>query len=174
VGVSFICEGNRSTRRKPPTCCKSLTYFITCFIEYAFAWAGFELTTLVVIGTDCIGSFKSKYHTFTTTTDHYAFIDPSYIYIYIRLKIKPNSVRIRFLELSNFCSSLDRIWTHTSVSLQHHLLSLTFSALDHSTTSTPYIQMYIHFCIYIHMGSTQRLNHMYITAHFHLVHLTVN
>ena len=30
-------------------------------------WAGFELTTLVVIGTDCIGSYKSNYHTITTT-----------------------------------------------------------------------------------------------------------
>ena len=27
-----------------------------------------ELTTLVVIDTDCIGSCKSKYHTITTTT----------------------------------------------------------------------------------------------------------
>jgi len=26
------------------------------------AWAGFELTTLVFIGTDCIGSYKSNYH----------------------------------------------------------------------------------------------------------------
>ena len=32
-------------------------------------WAGFKLTTLVVIGTDCIGSCKSNYHaTMTTTT----------------------------------------------------------------------------------------------------------
>jgi len=31
-------------------------------------WVGFELTTLVVIGTDCIGSYKSNYHTITTTT----------------------------------------------------------------------------------------------------------
>jgi hypothetical protein len=31
-------------------------------------WAGFELTTLVVIGTDCIGSCKSNYHTITTMT----------------------------------------------------------------------------------------------------------
>ena len=30
--------------------------------------AGFEITTLVVIGTDCIGSYKSNYHTFTTMT----------------------------------------------------------------------------------------------------------
>ena len=33
-----------------------------------FTWAGFELTTLVVIGTDCIGSYKSNYHTIMTTT----------------------------------------------------------------------------------------------------------
>jgi len=33
-----------------------------------FAWVGFELTTLVVIGTDCTGSCKSNYHTITTTT----------------------------------------------------------------------------------------------------------
>ena len=31
------------------------------------AWAGFELTTLVVIGTDCIGSCKSNYHAITAT-----------------------------------------------------------------------------------------------------------
>ena len=29
---------------------------------------GFELTTLEVIVTDCIGSSKSNYHTITTTT----------------------------------------------------------------------------------------------------------
>ena len=32
------------------------------------AWAGFELSTLVVIGTDCIGSCKSNYQTITTMT----------------------------------------------------------------------------------------------------------
>ena len=30
--------------------------------------AGFKLITLVVMGTDCIGSCKSNYHTITTTT----------------------------------------------------------------------------------------------------------
>jgi hypothetical protein len=30
------------------------------------AWAGFKLTTLVVIGTDYIDSYKSNYHTITT------------------------------------------------------------------------------------------------------------
>jgi hypothetical protein len=47
---------NRSTRRKPQTCRKSLTHFITCCIEYTSPWTGFELTTLVVIDTNCTGS----------------------------------------------------------------------------------------------------------------------
>jgi hypothetical protein len=40
-----------------------------------------------------------------------------------RLKIKPNSVRIR-LEVSNFCSSLDGIWTHTIDTLSTIRLAL--------------------------------------------------
>jgi len=32
------------------------------------AWKEFELTTLVVIDADCIGSYKFNYHTITTTT----------------------------------------------------------------------------------------------------------
>jgi hypothetical protein len=47
---------------------ESLTNFITlCRIEYISPWTGFELTTLVVISTNCIGSCKSNYHTTTTT-----------------------------------------------------------------------------------------------------------
>ena len=30
------------------------------------AWTGFELSTLVVIGTDCIGNYKPNYHTIMT------------------------------------------------------------------------------------------------------------
>jgi hypothetical protein len=62
VAVSFIGGGNWSTRWKPLTCRKSLTNFIT----YTSPWAAFELTTLLVIGTDCTGSCKSNYHTTTT------------------------------------------------------------------------------------------------------------
>jgi hypothetical protein len=32
------------------------------------AWAGYELTTLVVLGTDCTGSCKTNYHMITITT----------------------------------------------------------------------------------------------------------
>jgi hypothetical protein len=62
--VSFIGGGNR---RKALTCRKSLTNFITeCCILYTSPWMGFELTTLVVKGTDCTGSCKSNNHTITT------------------------------------------------------------------------------------------------------------
>jgi hypothetical protein len=41
--------------------------------------------------------------------------------------------------MSNFCSSLDGIWTHTIDTLQHQSLSLMSSALDHI-----YIYIYIY------------------------------
>jgi hypothetical protein len=37
-------------------------------IKYTWSWTEFELTTWVVIYTDCTGSCKSIYHTITTTT----------------------------------------------------------------------------------------------------------
>ena len=68
MAVSFIGEGNRRTQRKPPTCHKSLTNFITeCCTS---PWSRFEPTTSVVIGTDCKGSCKSNYHTITAMTAH--------------------------------------------------------------------------------------------------------
>ena len=67
-----IGGGNRRIGRKPSTCRKSMTKFITwCCIEYTSPWVRFELTMLVVIGTDCTGSCKSNYHTITTTTAPY-------------------------------------------------------------------------------------------------------
>jgi len=54
---------------KLPTCRKSLTNFITwCCIEDTSAWAGYEITTLVVKGTACISNYKSNYHTITTVS----------------------------------------------------------------------------------------------------------
>ena len=53
----------------PSTCCKSLTNFYHIMLYlFHLAWTGFELTTLVVIDTDCTSSCKSNYHTITTTT----------------------------------------------------------------------------------------------------------
>jgi hypothetical protein len=41
-----------------------------CCIKYTLSWAGFELTTLVVIGTGCIGNSKSKYNATTSMKVH--------------------------------------------------------------------------------------------------------
>jgi hypothetical protein len=43
-------------------------YHITLYRIHIVLCAGFELTTLVVLGTDCIGCCKSKYYTIKTTT----------------------------------------------------------------------------------------------------------
>jgi hypothetical protein len=57
--------GNQSTRRKPQTCRKSLTNFITlCCIEYISPSAGFKFTTLVVIGTQFKYFMKIYIHDF--------------------------------------------------------------------------------------------------------------
>ena len=57
------------------------------------------------------------------------------IYIYV-WKLNQIVLELDFRAVK-FCSSHDGIWTHTIDTLQHHSLSLTSSALDHSTTSTP-------------------------------------
>jgi hypothetical protein len=70
------------------------------------AWAGFELTMLVVIGTDCIGSCKNNYHTIMTTTAPICKLDPishpsiNIIIIILNLKEKYQFV-IFLLEYTN-------------------------------------------------------------------------
>ena len=49
----------------------------TILYRVQLAWAGFELTTLVVIGTDDIDSYKSNHHMITTTTAPYIVMSPT-------------------------------------------------------------------------------------------------
>jgi hypothetical protein len=53
----ILVEKTGVPRKKPTTCRKSLINLIR-----------FEPTIVLAIGTDCIGSCKSNYHTITTTT----------------------------------------------------------------------------------------------------------
>jgi hypothetical protein len=43
---------------------------VNLIMLYTSPWSRFELTTSVVIGTDCIGSCKFNNHKITTMTDH--------------------------------------------------------------------------------------------------------
>jgi len=69
----------RKTGKKPLTYHKSLINFIT--LLYTSPWSRFELTTSVVIGTDCIGSRKSYYHTITATTVSLSAFLQRYLYL---------------------------------------------------------------------------------------------
>jgi hypothetical protein len=74
-----------------------------------FAWAEFELTTLVVIGTDCTGSCKSNYHRITTTTA------PS--------KCKKYFYFTMFTQWNLTCISLLYVTVPTSLQSKYHWVS---------------------------------------------------
>ena len=63
MAVSFIGGWNWSSQEKT-TDLPQVTDKLYNILH--FAWAGFELTTLVMIGTDCIGSCKSNHHMIMT------------------------------------------------------------------------------------------------------------
>ena len=49
------------------------------------AWSGIELTMLVVIGTDCIGSYKSNYSLHRLFKDTWTYMSFDWIFININL-----------------------------------------------------------------------------------------
>jgi hypothetical protein len=122
--VSFIGGGNQ---RKPLTCRKSLTNFITqCCIEYISPWAGLELTTLVVISTDCIGSFKSNCHTITTTRSPQTQLNGSVLsHVCVYLKTSPG---ITMYSQVKFACWLTVSW------LVSHVKQEVLTLLEHLTS----------------------------------------
>jgi hypothetical protein len=83
------------------------------------SWAGFKLTTLLVIGTDCMGSYKSNYHTITTVP-----------YIYLRNKINKTSPTITWFILYPFCIYL-LLWicfVRMDFSEQYHIKGKAWEA----------------------------------------------
>ena len=60
MAVSLIGGGNRSTRRKTQTAARHGQTYHKVLYQVHIALAGIELTTLVVIGTEYIGSSKNQ------------------------------------------------------------------------------------------------------------------
>ena len=85
-----LCRGDQFYLWKKPeypektTDLSQVTRKLDHIIDYTSPWARCEITTLVVIGTDCTGSCKPNYHTTTTTTAPEIFIIVIYSYGHIK------------------------------------------------------------------------------------------
>jgi hypothetical protein len=66
--ISFRVDNHTMFRLIRPICFGNQFYVTTRLTYTTSTWARFELTTLVMIGANLIGSCKSNYHTITTTT----------------------------------------------------------------------------------------------------------
>ena len=81
-------ETRVSRENHRPTWRKSLKNYQLMLYRVHLAWEGFELTTLVVIGTDYIGSYRSNYHTITTTMA----INVKWFNVYRKHRITPQKL----------------------------------------------------------------------------------
>ena len=76
MAVSFIVGKKRSTQKKTANLSQvaDKLYYLMLYRVH-LTWAGVKLTTLVVIGIDCIGSYKSTYHTTILVNGCYIQLD---------------------------------------------------------------------------------------------------
>ena len=93
----------------------SPTYFVGIFWfeSVTSPWAGFELTTLVVIGTDCIGSCKFNYPTITTTTMTALSADRHVANHYTTDSVQPVCSRNQMFVIYHFCTNFHKTITLT-------------------------------------------------------------
>jgi hypothetical protein len=79
---------------------------------YTSPWSGFELTTSVVIGTDCIGSCKSNYHTTMTARWYECFYATAISFTHICVSVHQSSIWFLLNNLrANYFKFMHRTWT---------------------------------------------------------------
>ena len=125
------------------------------FIEYNSLRAGGKLTTLMVIGTDCIGSYKSYYHVITVTTA------PSCLYcfekcIYMYCKRVYSSVTLMilsFLDNKPDVTNNINMLSYIPVPASQYWHQLT-SVLNGVHLKKPHKTVKSHFGIYLNLRVT--------------------
>ena len=100
---------------------------------YTSPWSRFELTTLVVIGTDCIGSCKSNYHTFTATT---AYVVCSWVYGFWLPLWYPQTLLIMYVQCKQ------GLWMFVVKRIHVHVLTKNVEAVGDTISLFPLAYRY--------------------------------
>jgi len=82
-------------------------YYHIMLYRIHLAWAGFELSTSAVIGTDYIDGCKFNYHTITTTT-----VPPKLKRLLINVKWRKQEINVREYRRGNQQWIIQRNWKH--------------------------------------------------------------
>jgi hypothetical protein len=94
VAVSFIDRGNHQSATSQ---WQTLSHNVVSSTQYTSPWVGFKLTTLVVIGTDCIGTSSCKFNYYTIMTTTSPLILKESIPVYKMMKMSVSCYRPNML-----------------------------------------------------------------------------
>jgi hypothetical protein len=82
-------------------------------LSYTSTWSGFELTTSVVIGSDCICSCKSNYYRITTTMAPHCIRWPLSIELFSTYKLEQFPLKDIIFIFFNLISQYGHLISHT-------------------------------------------------------------
>ena len=137
---------------------------------YTSPWSTFELTTSVVIGTDCIGSCKSNYHTITATTTPPPFPHKKTqigIKIYSEICLNRTSLGPTFCHRNRQVFRLYKVllFQQLSIICLSNLLTLSFAGEGCSRIASCALDLISTFLLnkqkLSYIGTSFKVNHLY-------------